>query len=69
VPRHPLGTISVEQAESPLGRGGEFFFEQLEPGDYRARVVSPAGSCTVALHVPPAENVAQLGDLSCEERP
>jgi outer membrane usher protein len=69
VPRHPLGTISVAQVESPLGRGGEFFFEQLEPGDYRARVVSPAGSCTVALHVPPAENVAQLGDIACEKTP
>jgi hypothetical protein len=59
----------VKQAESPLGRGGEFFFEQLPPGDYRAQVVSPAGSCTVALHVPAAQGVAQLGDLSCEEGP
>jgi outer membrane usher protein len=69
VPQHPLGTMVVEQAESPLGRGGEFFFEQLAPGDHRARVLWPAGSCSVALHVPPAEKVAQLGDLSCEEGP
>ncbi len=69
VPQHPLGTISAGQTESPLGRAGEFFFEQLPPGDYRAQVVSGGGSCTVALHVPPGQDAARLGDLACEEKP
>jgi outer membrane usher protein len=69
VPQHPLGTISVDQVASPLGKNGEFFFEQLSPGEHRARVVSDAGSCVVVLRVPPAGSVTQVGDLSCEASP
>jgi outer membrane usher protein len=69
VPQHPLGTIFIDQVASPLGRNGEFFFEQLSPGEHRARVVSDAGSCAVVLRVPPARSVAQVGDLSCEASP
>jgi hypothetical protein len=69
VPAHPFGTISAAGFESPLGKAGEFFFEELAPGDYRARVESPAGSCVVALHVPAVRTVAQVGDLGCEEQP
>jgi outer membrane usher protein len=51
-----FGTLTVSRgavrAESPIGRGGEFFFEDLAPGSYQARIESPAGACGFTLLVP-----------------
>lgn len=51
---------------SPLGRGGEFYFEDLAPGHYSATAEGEAGTCQVTLDVP-AEGAAfvDAGRLHC----
>jgi outer membrane usher protein len=66
-----LSLIVTDQTyESPLGRQGEFYLENVPPGDHTARVELPSGVCRVRLHVPvTAEVLTDLGELPCVPAP
>jgi outer membrane usher protein len=44
--------VGLTDVVSPLGRGGEFYFENLAPGRYSATVEGEAGTCPVEIDVP-----------------
>lgn len=51
---------------SPLGRAGEFYFENVASGRYRGTVRFEQGSCTFEVTVPSGNEPAiDLGRLSC----
>ncbi len=59
-------TREGSEHESPLGRQGEFYFEDVPNGRYRATIESEEGSCTFELTVPSGtEPVIDLGRLTC----
>jgi outer membrane usher protein len=58
--------IGLANTSSPLGRGGEFYFENLRPGRFAAEVDSATGSCRFELEVPAGENAfVDLGRVRC----
>lgn len=51
---------------SPVGRNGEFYFENASPGSYQASVQSEQGGCKFALEIPSGKaSVVKLGRLLC----
>ena len=69
VPKYGQLAISVhgKSAESPLGHSGEFYFENLQPGGYRAQIEFGDDSCDFSLEVPQsADEAIELGTLRCE---
>ena len=53
--------------ESPIGRSGEFYFENLPPGTHEAVVNHEGASCTFKIVVPDsADSESDLGGLRCE---
>jgi outer membrane usher protein len=53
--------------ESPIGRQGEFYLENLPAGRYSAKVAHKEGSCTVTLDVPELDqSEIKLGTLKCQ---
>jgi SPOR domain len=67
VPAH--GTVRVGGAESPVGAHGEFFFEDLEPGEHAAEVFFHGRSCrftfTVRDGAEQQAGILKLGEISC----
>jgi outer membrane usher protein len=64
------GQIAVETAgrtiESPLGAGGEFYFENLATGRHEATIVTGTHECRLVLDVPDAtSNFIDLGLIRC----
>ncbi len=64
------GQLSVEigerTSESPIGAGGEFYLEGLEPGTHPATIEYGQASCTFTLVVPAeAATVLHLGLVRC----
>ncbi|HVZ75164.1 MAG TPA: fimbria/pilus outer membrane usher protein [Polyangia bacterium] len=58
--------VGTEERTSPLGRGGEFFFEDLGAGTYAAELDSAAGACKLDLVVPGGDKaVVDLGPVRC----
>jgi outer membrane usher protein len=56
------GTLHV----SPVGAGGEFYFEDLPVGRHPASIEFGGGKCALTLEVPTAETmVANLGTVRC----
>jgi len=54
------------QQSSPLGKNGEFYLENLPPGDYPAHVHSDTGDCDFVLHIPDRpQKFVDLGVYSC----
>lgn len=52
--------------DSDLGDDGEFYFENLLPGDYRGFVQYAGGTCTFTVTIPKASGVlSNLGTLVC----
>ena len=65
-----FGQITLIEGEvehvSPLGRDGEFYFENLASGTYAATVEFEQGKCTFHLNVPAGtDEVVDLGRLLC----
>jgi len=59
-------TANDESVVSPLGRGGEFYFENIPQGKYRALVEGPIGACTFSFTLPSrSDAVVKLGRLTC----
>jgi outer membrane usher protein len=51
---------------SPLGRGGEFYLENIAGGRHSATVEYPKGTCSFMLEIPEkSEPVLKLGRLTC----
>jgi hypothetical protein len=66
-----FGTLALEgrnyRAESPIGRGGRYYFEQVPPGRYRATLSYMERSCGFTLDVRASrEAVAKLGTSMCK---
>ena len=61
--------VEVDGGEiaSPIGTGGEFYFESLPPGRHRARVKYSGGTCSFAIDVPASSEIfLDLGRLACD---
>jgi outer membrane usher protein len=55
---------------SPIGKGGEFYLENVPPGPHPARAEFNDGSCSLTIDLPKTgTSFVKLGTLSCEERP
>lgn len=51
---------------SPIGSGGEFYLENLPPGDHQAVVAFAGGRCLASLHVPTSSlSLIRLGIVPC----
>jgi outer membrane usher protein len=64
-------TVQVGEKEtaSPLGKGGEFYLENVPAGRHPAIVEYAGGICRFALEVPPsAQSFLNLGAVVCESR-
>jgi outer membrane usher protein len=56
----------AEPLNSPVGSTGDFYFENLAPGRYPARVQDGKGACDFVLDVPAATDpLVQLGTIRC----
>lgn len=63
-------TVNDQRYESPIGRHGEFYLENVPPGDHTASVALPNLVCHVHLHVPVTEDVlTDPGALPCVTAP
>jgi outer membrane usher protein len=59
-------TGNGEAYVSPIGRGGEFYFENIPAGTYNANIEYRDGTCQFHLPVPPgADPVVKLGRSVC----
>jgi outer membrane usher protein len=59
-------TVGTRVYSSPVGSGGEFYFENLPAGDYTAVLVFRGGTCHIALSVPVSSDpVIRLGIVRC----
>jgi outer membrane usher protein len=59
----------LDEVTSPLGKNGEFYFDNLPPGKYAAEVEAEAGTCKIDVVVPASPNAASAfvdaGRLRC----
>ncbi|MCA1733445.1 MAG: fimbria/pilus outer membrane usher protein, partial [Acidobacteria bacterium] len=63
-----LRSASGEVATSPLGRGAEFYFEDIAPGAYDAEVVDEKGICRMTLRIDASDQPMQdIGSVTCKE--
>jgi outer membrane usher protein FimD/PapC len=54
----------------PTGKGGEFYIENIPPGEYRATVMALEKPCFFDIMVPESEEpLVDLGELTCEPGP
>jgi outer membrane usher protein len=66
VPAYGELTVKDSAANSPVGEGGEFYFERLAPGRHEAVVQYKSMSCTFTLDVPSVgAPVINLGSVVC----
>lgn len=63
-----LGTLTIQRDgrswESPLGRGAEFYFENVPPGKYPAAIDYGGGTCGFELTIPEGGTV-DVGKVRC----
>ena len=72
VPSNGRLTLTLNSAEfaSPIGSGGEFYFEDLPDGTFDAVVEDAQGSCSLAIVVRGAASAAlNLGSIRCTTTP
>jgi outer membrane usher protein len=65
-----FGQLTISGAgqkyESPLGREGEFYFENLPAGTYDASIEYRDGTCSFRMEIPAgSETVVKLGQRTC----
>jgi outer membrane usher protein FimD/PapC len=57
-----------KEAAFPTGRGGEFYLENVDPGEYEGSFVFKGKTCTIGLVIPKSEEmIVDLGSLVCED--
>jgi outer membrane usher protein len=60
-------TVDGTAMASPIGRDGEFYFENLQPGRYPAVVSDAGGRCEFILDVPESKSAqVVLGTITCK---
>ena len=53
--------------ETTVGRGGEFYFENLPYGNYRAQVKLEGDLCIFQMKIPKTQDmIVELGEFTCE---
>ncbi len=61
--------VGEKEIAFPTGKGGEFYFENVPPGTYRAVVEIPGNPCSFDLTVPKSdEMIVDLEGVTCENR-
>jgi outer membrane usher protein len=68
VPRYGDLTLAVagKPVSSPIGAGGEFYFDTIEPGRYDAVISYAEGRCRFGFVAPAAsEQFVRMGKLTC----
>ena len=68
IPAYGQVTVTTENTSvmSPLGKGGEFYLENLTAGKYQAKVEYKEGVCQFVLDIPVADApFVNLGTLRC----
>ncbi len=59
-------TMNGTSVQSPIGRSGEFYFENISSGSYEALIETHQGSCRFRMEIPAgAESVVKLGRQTC----
>jgi len=59
-------TVDGQETASPIGRDGEFYFENVASGQYPAVVEHETGRCEFTLDVPAgAGPIVELGTVRC----
>lgn len=70
--RPGLGTLTVTADgrtwDSPIGRSGEFYLEDIPSGSYDAVIDWADGHCTFRLSLPATAEVVNLGEVICTQR-
>jgi len=64
------GELTVQadgnESASPVGNGGEFYFESLGAGQYPATLAYPGGTCRFLLSIPPSNALSlDVGRVVC----
>lgn len=60
-------TVAGQTVESPIGKNGEFYLENIEPGDYTAVIESQEKTCRVTLNIPTSPDpFLKLGQSVCQ---
>ncbi|HEX9163807.1 MAG TPA: fimbria/pilus outer membrane usher protein [Thermoanaerobaculia bacterium] len=67
-----LGTLTVKSGgttlDSPIGRNGEFYLEDLPAGTYNALIEWADGQCSFNLSIPGGQgDIVNLGDVVCSQ--
>ena len=65
------GELTLSSGErsyvSPVGTGGEFYFENVPAGTYSASISWADGTCTFSVDMPSSnESMVNIGDLTCK---
>lgn len=59
-------TANGKSVQSPIGHGGQFYFENLSPGTYEAKIEANQGTCQFRVDVPAgSEPMLKLGRQIC----
>ena len=69
IPAYGQMTVTVNDAtrESPIGKQGEFYLENIPPGTYQATISDEGTVCRFPLTIPDSPNpILKLGELHCE---
>ena len=60
-------TVADQTVESPIGKSGEFYLENVPAGKYQAVIENQEKMCHVILVIPPsAEPFLKLGQVQCQ---
>jgi hypothetical protein len=58
--------VQTQHYSSPIGRQGEFYFENIAPGEYSTVIKYADGECDSVLEVPSyTSRVMSLGVVTC----
>jgi hypothetical protein len=61
-------TVGASEFSSPLNATGEFYFEDLPPGDHPGVASWKAGTCRATIHMPDkAPPMTDAGVVTCVE--
>jgi len=62
-------TVGEREVAGPIGRGGEFYLENLGPGTHPARVTWKDAECRFTIRVPESDDVMiDVGQVTCGGR-
>ena len=68
IPAYGQLTVTAQDVkhESPIGKHGEFYLENIPPGSYPATIEAEGSTCRFSLTVPDSPSpILKLGELRC----